>query len=192
MKPARHYSELIVWQLAEQIRIIVFRFTERPQFNADLKARGQADDSVNSMTRNIAEGFGCETHAEFARFLEISRRSFNELHDVLRGAELKKYVSASELAPIRQLSKRLYPAYSRLISYLKRTPNRRPRRGPALHRDVNLERNPRNKPRTDERQAPRTDERQAPRTDDRRSDRTDKRREARTDDRRSARTDKDQ
>jgi four helix bundle protein len=149
MKPARHYTELIVWQLAEEIRLHVFRFTEKPQFNADFKARGQADDSTNSMTRNIAEGFGCETHAEFARFLEISRRSFNELHDVLHGAELKKYVNASELAPVRQLSRRLYPAYSRLIAYLKRTPNRRPRRGPALRRQTRLDRTDKDQNRTD-------------------------------------------
>jgi four helix bundle protein len=129
MEPARHYSELIVWQLAEEIRIIVFRLTEKPRFNADFKARGQAEDASNSMARNIAEGFGCESHAEFARFLEISRRSLNELHDILHGAELKKYVTASELAPINQLSRRLYPAYSRFISYLKRTPNVRPKRG---------------------------------------------------------------
>lgn len=129
MKPARHYTELIVWQLAEEIRLEVFKLTKKPRFNADLKARSQADDSTNSLTRNIAEGFGCETHAEFARFLEISRRSLNELHDVLHGAELKNYVSASELTPIRQLSRRIYPAFSRFIAYLKRTPSMRPRRG---------------------------------------------------------------
>jgi four helix bundle protein len=129
MGPARHYSDLIVWQLAEEIRIEVFKLTEKPRFSADFKARGQADDAADSLTRNIAEGFGCETHAEFARFLEISRRSLNELHDVLHGAQLKKHVSFSELTPIRRLSKRLYPAFSGFIAYLKRTPNVRPRRG---------------------------------------------------------------
>jgi four helix bundle protein len=129
MKPARHYTDLIVWQLGEAIRIEVFSLTEKSRFNADFKARDQVEDAANSVTRNIAEGFGCETHGEFARFLEISRRSLNEIHDVLHGAELKKYVTSRELAPIRQLSRRLYPAYGRFIAYLKRTPNVRPRRG---------------------------------------------------------------
>src|SRR5262245_22402545 len=150
MEPARHYTELIVWQLAEEIRIQVFRLTEKPRFNADFKARGQADDATNSMTRNIAEGFGCDSHAEFARFLEISRRSLNELHDTLHGAELKRYVSASELTPIRQLSRRLYPAYSRFISYLRRTPNVRPNRAQQT----------RGERRTDERQKDPTGKRQ--------------------------------
>jgi four helix bundle protein len=157
VKPARHYTDLIVWQLAEEVRIHVFRLTEKPRFNADFKARSQADDATNSMTRNIAEGFGCESHAEFARFLEISRRSFNELHDTLHGAELKQYVNAAELTPIRQLSRRLYPAYSRLIAYLKRTPNARPRRGPALHRQTRDRTDTREKDCTDKRPNDRTD-----------------------------------
>jgi four helix bundle protein len=140
MRPARHYSDLIVWQLAEQIRIEVFKLTEKPRFSADLKAKSQADDTAGSVTRNIAEGFGCETHAEFARFLEISRRSLNELHDVLHGAELKKYINSSEVATIRQLSKRLYPALSAFIAYLKRTPNVRPRRGDSQPQIANRSR----------------------------------------------------
>src|SRR6185503_3492013 len=122
MAPARHYSELIVWQLAEQIRIEVFKLTTKPGFATDFKAKEQAEDSINSTCRNIAEGFGCETHGEFARFLEFSRRSLNELHDVMHGARLKKYVTASNVEPIRQLSQRLYTAFSRFITYLKRTP----------------------------------------------------------------------
>ena len=129
MPPARHYSQLIVWKLAEEIRIEIFSLTAKPRFDADLRAKSQAEDAANSMGRNIAEGFGCETHAEFARYLEIARRSLNELHDILHGARLKKYVTTAELAAIRRLSHRLYPAFSRFIAYLKRTPNSRPRRG---------------------------------------------------------------
>lgn len=181
MKPARHYTELIVWQLAEEIRINVFRLSSKPRFSFDFKARSQADDAVNSMARNIAEGFGCESHAEFARFLEISRRSLNELHDILHGAELAKYVTASELAPIRQLSRRLYPAYGRFISYLKRTPNVRPRRGPALHRQTSVGRTDKRQDCTDTRKNDRTDTRQKGCTDKRQNDCTNKRKQDRTD-----------
>jgi four helix bundle protein len=129
MAPARHYSQLTVWKLAEEVRLEVFRLTAKPHFAADLRAKSQADDATNSVCRNIAEGFGCETHAEFARFLEIARRSLNELHDILHGAQLKQYVTTAELAAIRRLSHRLYPAFSRFIAYLRRTPSARPRRG---------------------------------------------------------------
>jgi len=124
MAPVTHYSQLIVWKLAEEIRIKVFELTAKPLFAEDFKAKRQGEDAANSVCRNIAEGFGCETHAEFARFLEISRRSLNEVHDVLHGAQLKEYVTASELAPI-SLSNRIYPAFSRLLAYLRSTPTPR-------------------------------------------------------------------
>ena len=125
MAPVTHYSQLIVWKLAEEIRIKVFELTAKPLFAEDFKAKRQGEDAANSVCRNIAEGFGCETHAEFARFLEISRRSLNEVHDVLHGAQLKEYVTASELAPVRRLSNRIYPAFSRLMAYLRSTPTPR-------------------------------------------------------------------
>ena len=159
MAPVTHYSQLIVWKLAEEIRIKVFELTAKPLFAEDFKAKRQGEDAANSVCRNIAEGFGCETHAEFARFLEISRRSLNEVHDVLHGAQLKKYVTASELAPIRRLSNRIYPAFSRLLAYLRSTPTPR-RSGTRTGRtDKNHGRTDKHQDRTNKDQD-RTDKRQ--------------------------------
>ena len=128
MKPARHYSELIFWQLADRIRHETFQLTNKPAFAADGRAHSQVDDAVNSVCRNIAEGFGCETHREFARYLAFSRRSMNELLDGLHAAQMKGYITAADVEPIRRLSHRYYPAIGRFIAYLKRTPNFRVRR----------------------------------------------------------------
>jgi len=122
MPPVTHYSQLIVWKLAEEIRVQVFELTAKPLFAEDYKAKRQVEDAANSVCRNIAEGFGCETHIEFARFLEIARRSLNEVQDSLHGAQLKEYVTVAEIAPIRSLSGRIYPAFSRLMAYLRSTP----------------------------------------------------------------------
>jgi four helix bundle protein len=122
MRGARHFTELDIWQIADQIRIETFKLTARPAFARDLKPQSQADDAVNSVCRNIAEGFGCG-HTEFARFLVISRRSLNELQDTMRGAELKGYVTPADWAPIRTLLRRLFPAMSSLIADLRRTPD---------------------------------------------------------------------
>ena len=171
MRPARHYSELIVWQLADEIRREVFKLTKRPRFARDFKAQGQADDAINSVCRNIAEGFACETHGEFATFLVYSVRSLNEVQDAMHGAQGKGYADAADLAMIRQLFKRLFPALGRFIAYLRRTPNRRRRT---------------DKPdpsRTERRQTNRTDQRQTDRTDQRQTDRTDQRQTNRTDQR---------
>ena len=75
MSIARHFTELIVWRLGDQHRLEVFRLTKRPGFYADLKLRSQLDDASDSVCRNIAEGLGCKSDREFARFLRIARRS---------------------------------------------------------------------------------------------------------------------
>jgi len=122
MRGAKSFQELTVWQLADQIRVLVFKLTERDCFVRDLKLHSQTEDAVNSMCRNIAEGFACR-HKEFARFLEISRRSLNELCDAFRSAQLKRYVTPSEYEPIWRLTHRLYPAYAEFIHYLRTTPD---------------------------------------------------------------------
>lgn len=97
------------------------RLAGRPGFATDFKLRAQAEDAVGSICRNIAEGFGCESNIEFARFLEISRRSANETQDCLRQAELKGYVDAADTAPLFILMRRLYPAINNFRAYLLRT-----------------------------------------------------------------------
>ena len=124
MAGARHYKELIAWQLADEIRVETFKLTRRDPFARDFKHRRQTEDAIDSVCRNIAEGFGCD-HVEFARFLEISRRSLNELLDCLHSAQLKGYVSSEEVIAIRALTRREFPALSNLIAYLRRTGNRR-------------------------------------------------------------------
>ena len=138
MRGVKRYEDLIVWQLGDQIRVLAFKLTERECFVRDLKLHSQTEDAVNSMCRNVAEGFACR-HREFARFLEISRRSANELRDSFRAAQLKGYVTAGEYEPIWRLTHRLYPAYAGLIHYLRTTPDppetKPPKRTRARHAD---------------------------------------------------------
>jgi four helix bundle protein len=119
---ARFYWELQTWQLADEIRQHVFRWTKRPRFAADLKARAQIDDAINSTCRNIAEGFA-GSHAEFARYLGIARRSLNEVRDCARGAELKGYITTAEANELNALARRLQQAAAELIAYLRHTPD---------------------------------------------------------------------
>jgi four helix bundle protein len=118
MPGARHFTELIVWQLADQHRVQVFALTKRTPLHADLKLRSQIDDAVDSVCRNVAEGFGCETHREFARFVRIARRSMNEVQDGLRSAVIKEYLTDDDLTAVRQFQRRLYRAIAKLLAYL--------------------------------------------------------------------------
>jgi four helix bundle protein len=132
---AKHFSDLVAWQLGDEIRQHVLRWTDQPPFSGDFKRKAQIEDAIDSVCRNIAEGFS-GSHAEFVRYLKIARRSLNEVMDCTRSAQLKRYISAEEAAAVASLSRRLYPAMSRLADYLTRTPDpppkhRRPSRAPV-------------------------------------------------------------
>jgi four helix bundle protein len=201
MAGARHYTQLRVWKLADELRGEVFALTARPKFARDFKAQQQVDDAINSVCRNIAEGFGCGTHAEVANFLVYSRRSLNEVRDAIRAARMKEYVNAEDLQRISDLVHRLHPALSRFIGYLRRTPdpnrnNRKPectdtRQRDRTDRGTQVRTNQRRNDRTDKHQYDRTDERQQDRTDHGTQVRTDQRRHDRTDKRQHDRTDSD-
>jgi four helix bundle protein len=125
---ARHYTHLVVWQLADEIRQHVFRWTSRPPFTTAFKAKGQIEGAANSVCHNIAEGFA-GTHAEFARYLAIARRSLNEVRDCVRAASLQHYITDAESSEVYALIRRLFPAISGLVAYLKKTPDPLPRPG---------------------------------------------------------------
>ena len=118
MPVARHFTQLIIWQLGHELRVQVFELTKKRPFAADFKLRSQLDDAADSVCRNIAEGFACKTDREFAKFVRIGRRSLNEVQDCFRSALLKHYVTDNELAEARRLMRRLYPAISAFLSKL--------------------------------------------------------------------------
>src|SRR5687768_6705883 len=131
MVGAKHFSELISWQLADQLRVEVFKFTGRPGFVRDLKLHSQTEGRGQFDLQKHQRRIRVRSR-EFARFLRISQRSMNELQDAFRAAELKRYVTADDLSASRQLMRRLYKALSRFIAYLDTTPDppepKRPRK----------------------------------------------------------------
>ena len=123
MAGARDFSQLVAWQLADALRIEVVKLTQAAPCATDWKFRGQVEDAIDSVCRNIAEGFGADTHAQFAWFLRVSRRSLNEVRDALRSALLKRYRTPAELSPAFDLTRRLFPALNNFSAYLERTPH---------------------------------------------------------------------
>ena len=123
MAGARHFSQLITWQLADALRIEILKLTQGTACATNWKFRQQLEDAVDSVCRNIAEGFGADTHRKFAWFLRVARRSLNEVSDALRSALLKHYTTPADLSPAFDLIRRLYPALNNFIAYLELTPD---------------------------------------------------------------------
>ena len=116
---ARHYKDLVCWQLAVEVRKKVYAITARPSVAKDFKFCQQIRESARSAPRNIAEGFGRYRPAEFAHFLEIARGSLEETHNHTNDAVDSGHVDAKECATVCRVIDRAAKATVKLILYLK-------------------------------------------------------------------------
>jgi four helix bundle protein len=75
---------------------MIYAITSKELFSRDFGMRDQIRRASVSVMANIAEGFDCESKAEFARFLGIARRSAVELHSLLYAALDTEYINQTE------------------------------------------------------------------------------------------------
>lgn len=80
------FEDLIAWQEARALVKSVYKLTSDGTFAKDFGMRDQIQRASVSVMTNIAEGFDCESTAEFARFLGIARRSAVEVQSLLYAA----------------------------------------------------------------------------------------------------------
>lgn len=124
---AQTHRDLIVWQLADQLRTEIIRLTEQGPAERDFRFRDQIRSAASSIATNTAEGFSRSSHADFVKFLDYAHGSMSETEDWIRDGTVRRYWSAEETAAARQLIRRLTPALIRLRHYLRST--RRPSTG---------------------------------------------------------------
>ena len=86
------YHDLEIWQRGMSYAVDVYRFTAHLPDAERYNLARQLRKAVTSVPLNIAEGSGCSTTAEFARFLGYAYRSVKEVVTCL------------------ELCKRLYPS----------------------------------------------------------------------------------
>lgn len=80
------FEDLIAWQEARILVKMVYKVTSDGALARDFGMRDQIQRASVSVMANIAEGFDCESTAEFARFLGIARRSAVEVQSLLYAA----------------------------------------------------------------------------------------------------------
>ena len=119
---AKRFQDLIAWQLARELRKTIAGLTQKPSMAVDSDLCGQLRRAARSATGNIAEGFPCPSHTEFARFLDIAARSLREIEDRLTEATDSDYLTEAEAANAFNLVKRTSVAIARLTAYLRRNP----------------------------------------------------------------------
>ena len=120
---AKRVEDLVVWQLANELRDKTYELIATSKKPLDLKFRSQIEDALGSTMRNIGEGFGRYRHKEFARFLMYARGSVFELAECLADGVSRGYWSRSATIDAANLCERTIKAATRFINYLRSTPD---------------------------------------------------------------------
>jgi four helix bundle protein len=79
----RRFEDIRAWQEARILVQMIYVLTGEEPLSKDFGLRDQLQRAAVSAMTNIAEGFDCESHAEFSRFLGYSRRSAVEVQSLL-------------------------------------------------------------------------------------------------------------
>jgi four helix bundle protein len=100
----------------------VYAFTATSAARSDEDFCRDIRRASRSAPANIAEGFGRETHRDFAHFLSVARASLLETENHLAHARSREYLTAADHTRLATLCKRAIVATTRLIAYLRNTP----------------------------------------------------------------------
>ena len=119
---AKRFQDLIAWQLGRELRKFVTTAIRQPPLSRDAALCDQLRQAARSVTGNVAEGFPCPSHAEFARFLDMAARSVREIEDRLIEAVDGELLTEAAAAPGFNLAKRTSVAIARLAAYLRKNP----------------------------------------------------------------------
>ena len=116
---AKHFRELVAWQLAFELNERVQQLLQSGPVTKDFKFRDQIADSVRSAPRNIAEGFGRFNPTETAQFVDYARASLDETENHLRDGVASGYFAAQSVGPLIVLVVRCRKALAAWHTYLR-------------------------------------------------------------------------
>jgi four helix bundle protein len=114
----KHYQELIVWQKAMDLVVLIYKvttcFPKEEVFGLTVQVRRAAV----SIPSNIAEGQGRVTTRDFLHFLSIARGSLQETEPQILLAERLNYLNAEQTAQVMALSTEVGRLTSGLVNSL--------------------------------------------------------------------------
>ena len=90
------FEDIQGWQEARKLVKQIYALARSNAFAKDFGLRDQIQRAAVSAMSNIAEGFDCDSKAEFARFLGIARRSAVEVQSLLYTALDAGYITKAQ------------------------------------------------------------------------------------------------
>ena len=124
MTPITRFEDLIAWQESRKLVKIIYKLTSTGSLSKDFGMKDQIQRASVSAMTNIAEGFDCESTAEFARFLGFARRSAVEFQSLLYAALDAEYIEEGSFNIYYEQAKKC----KALIGGLKHSILKNPRR----------------------------------------------------------------
>jgi four helix bundle protein len=115
----KSYRELLVWQKAMELTVLVYRLTEGFPKREIYGLAAQIRRAGVSVPSNIAEGYGRGSKREYIQFLSIAQGSLKELETQTILAERLAYATQSQVERILSQAEVIGKMLGGLIRSLK-------------------------------------------------------------------------
>lgn len=126
---AKSFDELDAWQLANELKLGVYKLTESGSVTRDFDFCNDLRASAKSAPSNIAEGFARYAPPQFRHFLDIAIGSISETANHLRDGVDRKHFTDRDIATLLPLIARARGAAIALKASLKDARPPEPKRG---------------------------------------------------------------
>ncbi|GAB2552332.1 four helix bundle protein [Spirosoma aerophilum] len=113
----KRFEDLLIWQKGQDLAVIIYTIYRE---NRDWGFKDQICRASVSISNNIAEGFDRHSELDFARFLNYSRTSSNEVKSMTYLAYRLGYVDEGQRTHIILLTEEL----SKMINAFSRALNK--------------------------------------------------------------------
>ena len=112
----KSFRELDVWNKAMELTDLVYEIASKLPQTEKYALGDQIRRAVVSIPSNIAEGFGRDSHKDFAHFLSIARGSLYEVDTQLEIAARNNFIASEEIpAALIEEIKRMLSSLSRRL-----------------------------------------------------------------------------
>lgn len=118
MATVNKFTELEVWQLANELEKSIFEQLSSGTLAKDYALKDQMNKSVGSIPDNIAEGFGRGGRLEFIQFLSIARASASELQSQIIRCSNRNHISKEIFEELNELADKTGNKIGAFIRYL--------------------------------------------------------------------------
>jgi len=123
---ARDHRKLVVFNLADELALLMYRSTETFPPEERYGLRGQLRRGAVSISTNLVEGSARETERDFLRFVDIAFGSAREVTYLTGLAKRLGYFDEANAAKLEELGRRIQAALAALRAALSTPKTLRP------------------------------------------------------------------